>query len=334
VQRQAPTAIVLALLAATAVAFVTTQRQKLQPSPVGRIAIDRIFSPVCACATRAATIRIGLRRADTVTLDLISSAGNTVRTLVDSRRYRARGTVTVEWDGRDDAGQVVPDGTYQPRLTLESGARSFKLQNPIVLDTRAPKITVTRVSTRVFSPDGDGRRDLVTVRYKTDGPAHGILRVDGARWEYTRLKTEGALTWNGKRKGRSRPLPAGLHRVVAVAADEAGNVGKGPVTFVTIRYIELARTTSPVTAETRFGVRVTTDAKSFRWRFAGRTGIGSPGLLVLRAPAEGRYLLFVEANKHADRARVVVRPRQAAASSVSPAASRQAIATPASGQIR
>jgi hypothetical protein len=121
--------------------------------------------------------------------------------------------------------------------------------------------------------------------------------------------------------------------VVAAAADEAGNVGKGPVTFVTIRYIELARTTIPVTAETRFGVRVTTDAKSFRWRFAGRTGIGSPGLLVLRAPPEGRYLLFVEANKHAARARVVVRPRQAA-SSRSPAASKQAIATPASGQIR
>jgi hypothetical protein len=219
VQRHAPTAIVLALLAATAVAFVTTQRQKLQPSPVGRIEIDQIFSPVCACDKRTAAIRIGLRRADTVTLDLISSTGETVRTLVDSRRYRARGTVAVEWDGRDDAGELVPDGTYRPRLTLESGARSFELQNPIVLDMRAPKITVTRVSPRVFSPDGDGRKDLVAVRYKVDGPAHGILRVDGARWEYTRLRTEGVLTWNGRRKKRNRALPAGVHRLVAAAAD-------------------------------------------------------------------------------------------------------------------
>ena len=45
VQRYAPTAIVLALLAATAVAFVTTQRQKLEPSPVGRIAVDPVLSP-------------------------------------------------------------------------------------------------------------------------------------------------------------------------------------------------------------------------------------------------------------------------------------------------
>ncbi len=122
---------------------------------------------------------------------------------------------------------------------------------------------------------------------------------------------EGSLTWNGKRKG-GRALPAGIHRLVAAAMDEAGNVGKAERDiFVTIRYIELARATIPVLAQTRFGVGVTTDASTFRWRFAGRTGVGKPGLLVLRAPGEGRYQLFVEANKHGARARVVVRPRQA-----------------------
>ena len=52
-----------------------------------------------------------------------------------------------------------------------------------------------------------------------------------------------------------------------------------------------------------------TDAPTFRWRFAGRTGVGKPGLLVLRAPKAGRYKLFVDANGHAARADVVVRPR-------------------------
>jgi hypothetical protein len=333
VQRHAPIAIVLALLSATAVAFVTTQRQKLEPSPVGRIEIDRILSPVCACDTSSATIRIGLRRADTVTLDLISSAGGSVRTLVDGRRYRALSTVNVVWDGRDDRGRVVPDGSYRPRLTLESGARSFELPNPIRLDTRAPKITVTSVLPKVFSPDGDGRNDHVIVRYAVDEPAHGILRVDGVRHVYTLFKPlEGSLDWNGKRNGHS--LPAGVHRLVAAAEDEAGNVGKAARNIpVTIRYIELARTTIPVLAETRFGVRVTTDAKTFRWRFAGRTGVGEPGLLVLQAPQAGTYQLFVEANKHGARARVVVRPSQAARSP-SAAASSQATAMPASGQTR
>lgn len=333
VQRHAPTAIVLALLCATAVAFVTTQRQKLEPSPVGRIEIDRMLSPVCGCDKRAAMIRIGLMRTDTVTLELVSSAGDSVRTLVDRQRYPAGREVKVLWNGRDEVGNVVPDGSYRPRLTLESGARSFVLRNPIVLDTRAPKITVTRVSTKVFSPDSDGRNDRVVVRYRLDGPAHGVLRVDGKRWEYTKFKPlEGSLTWNGKRR-QGRALPAGVHRLVAAAVDEAGNVGKAEQDiFVTIRYIELTRTTIPVLAQTRFGVGVTTDASSFRWRFAGRTGVGKPGLLVLRAPRAGRYLLFVEANNHGARARVVVRPRQPV--SRSPAASRQATATPASGQTR
>jgi hypothetical protein len=162
----------------------------------------------------------------------------------------------------------------------------------------------------------------VVVRYAVDEPAHGILRVDGVRRVYTlRKPLQGSVEWQGTRKD-GRALPAGVHRLVAAAADEAGNVGKAPrAIFVTIRYIELARATIPVAAQTRFGVRVTTDAKSFRWRFAGRTGIGSPGLLVLRAPDAGRYLLFVETNKHGARARVVVRPRQTA-SSRSPAARR------------
>jgi hypothetical protein len=322
VQRYAPTAIVLALLAATAVAFVTTQRQKLEASPVGRIAVDPFLSPVCKCDKSTATILIGLRRTDTVTLEIVSGADEPVRTLVDGRRYRARSAVNVKWDGRDDDGQIVPDGSYRPRLTLESGARSFVLRNPIRLDTRPPKITVTRVSPKVFSPDGDGRNDLVTVRYRVDEPAHGILRVDGVRHVYTLFKPlEGALVWNGKRKGSRRPLPAGVYRLVAAAADEAGNVGKAPASFVTIRYISLARTTIPVAGQTRFGVRVSTDAKSFRWRFAGRTGIGTPGLLVLRAPDAGRYLLFVQANGHGARARVVVHPRQTGVSR-SPAARR------------
>ena len=88
-----------------------------------------------------------------------------------------------------------------------------------------------------------------------------------------------------------------------------GERGQAPAILVTISYIELARTTIPVVSETRFGVRVISDASAFRWRFAGRTGVGKPGLLVLQAPRAGRYLLFVEANEHGARARVVVRPR-------------------------
>jgi hypothetical protein len=76
-----------------------------------------------------------------------------------------------------------------------------------------------------------------------------------------------------------------------------------------VRYIELARETIRAKARTRFGVRVDTDARSYTWLFAGRRGRSSARLLVLRAPAAGRYRLFVEASGHGDSARVLVRPR-------------------------
>jgi hypothetical protein len=78
---------------------------------------------------------------------------------------------------------------------------------------------------------------------------------------------------------------------------------------VRIRYVELARSVIRVRARTRFGVRVRTDASSFRWRFAGRRGLAPAGLLVLRAPRAGRYRLYVDVNGHGAVARVIVRPR-------------------------
>ena len=171
---------------------------------------------------------------------------------------------------------------------------------------------MTRVTVRpqFFSPDGDGRNDRVRVGYVLSEKANAMLYANGTREVRTRFRpTEGTLDWNGKIDGR--PQPAGLYRLQVGAQDEAGNLARRTrPAFVEISYIALGRQTVRARARTRIGVRVTTDAARFRWRFAGGTGEATPGLLVLRAPrAPGRYTLFVEANGHADRASVVVTPR-------------------------
>jgi hypothetical protein len=118
------------------------------------------------------------------------------------------------------------------------------------------------------------------------------------------------MSWYGKIGGRSvRP---GRYRLSVGAVDTAGNESTERVRLtVQVRYIELARDTIRAKARVRFGVRVDTDARSYRWVFAGRMGRSSSRLLVLRAPRAGRYRLFVEANGHADSASVIVRPRGA-----------------------
>jgi hypothetical protein len=76
---------------------------------------------------------------------------------------------------------------------------------------------------------------------------------------------------------------------------------------VRVRYVELARDRVEVVAGRRFGIRVSTDATSYRWLFAGERGAGSAELLVLRAPeTPGTYTVYVAVGSHADKAAVVV----------------------------
>ncbi len=76
---------------------------------------------------------------------------------------------------------------------------------------------------------------------------------------------------------------------------------------VRVRYVELRRDRIVVVAGHRFGVRVDTDAGSYRWLFAGERGVGSDELLVLRAPeTPGTYAVYVSVGRFADRADVLV----------------------------
>jgi FlgD Ig-like domain len=111
------TLIVLALLGATAAAFAVTERLKLERSPITGTRVDRLFSPVCECAPNAATISFVLRQRSEVTVDVLDSAGEVVRTLVRDRD-EPRGRVTYTWDGRDEAGRIVPEARYRPRVRI------------------------------------------------------------------------------------------------------------------------------------------------------------------------------------------------------------------------
>ena len=157
--------VVTALLAATALAFAYTEKLKLTPSPILGTRVDKIFSPVCACGTDTATISFRLRRRDRLTVELIDSRGRRVRTLVADTPAR-RGRVSFFWDGRSEAGVVVAEGVYRPRVHLAAERRTIVLPNPIRVDVTPPVVELVSLAPRVFSPDGDGVRvrGVVTAR--------------------------------------------------------------------------------------------------------------------------------------------------------------------------
>ena len=68
-----------ALLGGTAAAFAVTQGLKIEPSPILAPHIDKVFSPVCDCDSRVATIQFKLRKPDRVRLEIVDSDGDVVR---------------------------------------------------------------------------------------------------------------------------------------------------------------------------------------------------------------------------------------------------------------
>lgn len=302
--------LVLALLGGTAAAFAVTERLKLEPSPITRVLIDKAFSPTCECPARTAHIGFGLRKSDRVTLAVIDEDGRRVRELTPPGRLRA-GFHAFRWDGRDDAGDRVPEGVYRPRIHLDDARREIVFPNPIEVDTTPPSPTLVGVGRRVFSPDGDGRAEGVTVRYRVDGPSRGLLLVGGEQRGRTKHSpgTTGALHWYGREGGRG--LPAGVYRLSVAAEDSLGNVSEPtPAVAVRIRYVELVQPLIRARPGQRLRLRLETDAARHRWRLGSRSGRGRGNVLRLRAPATpGRYHLTVEANGRSARGLVLVSRR-------------------------
>lgn len=222
VGRHAATAVVLLLLVGTAVAFAETERLKLKPTPIEESFVQTAFSPVCGCAQARATIRLRLHRADTVNVDVLDAAGNTVRVLAEAKRL-SRGRTQLAWDGRDDQGSRVPDGSYGVEVHLSRAGRTFRLPQQTVLDTVAP--TAAYVSSS--GPARPGQR--FRIFYRVSEPAHGVLYVNGKRTIVTHTKLRSAkLDWRPQRRGR--------YRLQLAALDLAGNLGpRSAVFFVGVR---------------------------------------------------------------------------------------------------
>lgn len=296
-----------ALLAATAVAFAYTESLKLTPSPILGTKVTKVFSPVCECGTSTAVIAFRLREGDRLDVDVIDRDGNVVRRLARHESDR-RGAVAFAWNGRDDTGAIAPEGAYKARVKLERQHRTIVLPNPIRVDTTPPRVAMTRLAPRVFSPDGDRRADRVVVGYRVDEPARVSLYVDRARAVLKKgRKTEGTIDWFGTKMGE--PLAQGPYRLQLGAIDVAGNEGRrSREKTVVIRYVALGRKEIEATPGSRIAVLILSDAARITWTLGARSGTTKPGTLRLRAPLQpGRFTLTVTANGQSARAAVFVR---------------------------
>jgi hypothetical protein len=127
--------MLLLLAAAFAVAAVfAVHRIEAAGGPLSEPYATRAYAPG---GDKRAIIRFSTHRMERVTLYVVDAHGRRVRTLLDDERVD--GPRIEHWDGRDDHGAIVRDGTYEAQLTRRGDDRVYEPAHPIVIDTTPPR---------------------------------------------------------------------------------------------------------------------------------------------------------------------------------------------------
>ncbi|HOX92091.1 MAG TPA: FlgD immunoglobulin-like domain containing protein, partial [Spirochaetales bacterium] len=157
------------------------------------------------------------------TVSIANKAGDVVRTFKGTGAPPAR----IGWDGKTDSGPVAPDGGYiavlEVRYTTDEveSARTVEVS----LDTVAPAIRISSTDS-LFSPNGDGRKDTITISQDSDSGDTWEGRISDAAGKIVRSFTwkdkAAAFFWDGSDAMGNR-VPDGAYRYTVSAVDLAGN---------------------------------------------------------------------------------------------------------------
>ena len=161
-------------------------------------------------------------------------------------------TKSIEWDGLNTDGRLMPDGTYRVELTVIAASKkatSIDLDN-FYLDTKAPQAQISPDSAfstyKAFSPNNDGQKDLFIIKQSggTEALWKGeILNSSGNivySYEFTDQAPED-FSWDG-RDNNGQEAADGVYSYKLYSTDEAGNNSE----IYEIKDISLDRTVTAI----------------------------------------------------------------------------------------
>ena len=163
---------------------------------------------------------------ETWTVEIKDVDGRVRRSISDNRIPRR----PVPFDGRDDLGRLLPEGLYYAELTVEyrAGNQPTAESPGFSIDLTPPTATI-RADFEIFSPNGDGNKDQVTLFHETsaeEGWTGIITNQEGLEVRrFTWLGTaDQQVAWGGRSED-GRIAPDGRYFYDLRATDTAGNLG-------------------------------------------------------------------------------------------------------------
>jgi len=315
-------AVFALLVLATLGTFFAAQRLKTEVPVVLRFAGDpRHISPNNDGVRDSTRVGFDLSEPAEVSFGIVDAEGNQVRQIFSERRLAGDTKHRFRWDGRDDDGEVVPDGRYRLRVVRRDQAQPLDSIKKIIVDTRPPKVRVAAVRPNVISPGVRGGAKRVRVRYSgpiNAAPEFRVWRTDvnGPPAIVRRFRGNAhSGVWDGT--VREGPTRDGSYAFTVVVRDKAGNRTEAPSspiptletarprTGVDVRRLTLQGPSAPVSAGSLARLRVGPVPRRFRFALsrlgstaALRQDTRRGGRLRVRIPDEARtgvYLVRVRA---------------------------------------
>jgi hypothetical protein len=309
--------VVFALLVlVTAGAFVLTQVLKTEMPVVLRFSVAPLyFSPNGDGVHDRARLGFDLSEPAEVSFSIIDMDGNEVRELVDDRELAGDRRWRFGWDGRDDDGDVVPDGVYRMRVVRRKEGRRLDSFKEVVVDTEAPRVALRSAAPGVVDPSS-GKPVAVTVAYSGPRTPHPEFRVwrtgDGPPRIVDRFRgdDERRGVWNGRVISGDYGVDGDYAFQVRVR-DRAGNEALAPPgtpsarsalpdTGVAIRRLTLEGPGGVVAAGSLARLRVGPGPRRFEWELTRlgarkvlKQGARRGGVLRVRLPDDARSGVYV-----------------------------------------
>ena len=198
------------------------------PLAIGTLAAEpEAISPNGDGQADTTTLTYSLSASANVTIQITDSIGGVVATVVD-RVWTGAGQQTLDLDGT-----ALPDGAYNVIVTAGT-ATGVSVQKLIPLSVNRT-LGLVSVSPLAFSPNGDGRKDRLTLTFALTAPADVRIRVEReGRWVASPLLASYVpgtqrFVWDGARA--TGQLRDGEYTAVVEASSEVGAISFG-VPFV------------------------------------------------------------------------------------------------------